>query len=107
VRRVRTCKSDDDMPKHRRRLFATTPTELSARDGQPLEVHDRCNRGALDRGQSAVRGGQASSADCVCPRLRPYFLRKGAVSLMCFFCCLANFFSFGVCSGFFLLSFGG
>src|SRR6476646_1060530 len=37
----------------------------------------------------------------------PQCLMKGTVSPMCFFCCLSDFFSFGVCCGFFLLCFGG
>ena len=40
-------------------------------------------------------------------RGRSQCLMKGAVSPACFFCCLIVFFSFGVCCGFFLLSFGG
>jgi hypothetical protein len=32
---------------------------------------------------------------------------NGTASLACFFCCLIVFFSFGVCCGFFLFSFGG
>ena len=34
-------------------------------------------------------------------------LMRGAASPACFFCCFMAFFSFGVCCGFFLLSFGG
>ena len=116
------------LPTAQSELYAVTFAHAASRE---VRLHRLGRNGQLQGATSVERMAPCDAGNCRCgfaPRQAAYVrvasavggesparrrgsarqvLMNGTASLACFFCCLMAFFSFGVCCGFFLLSFGG